>query len=459
MSEKKNLGAILAIYLLGLFLGGVYVGIVGPMRTVIQEDFLINDVTGIWVINIYTLFYAAFIPIIGSIADNHGRKPIFLICLATFALGSLFCAVSPAVNNFPLLLAGRVIQAIGACGIIPVANAEIGTTFPAEKRGMALGMAAAVTGLSNIFGAAIGSVVTEFLGNESWPVLFYAVIPVAIVIMAASIKLLPNTITKKGKKLDIPGSILFVVFVLALLLSFRAINVFDLAASIVNIEVWLPLLVAILCLLVFGCVERKVENPVFHMEYLNSRPIVITMVVSFFIGCVIISMQLIPEFCEVITGARTGSGGYYILVIGIFSLFGPPLAGKLIDKIGPKPVLIGGMTVSALGYLFLAIVGTANPTVWVLVLGLGIVGLGMGFSMGAPTNYMILENTKDEESTSAIATITLIRQIGTSLAPAILVGFIVNNAGVMGYEQMLLCVTAFSVIGVVLMLFYKSPKR
>ena len=80
----------------------------------------------------------------------------------------------------------------------------------------------------------------------------------------------------------------------------------------------------------------------------------------------------------------------------------------------------------------------------------------MGFAMGAPTNYMILENTDPKDSNSAIATIALVRQIGTSLAPAVLVGFISQGSGMLGYQQMLVCVTMFNAISFVLMLFYRE---
>ena len=84
-------------------------------------------------------------------------------------------------------------------------------------------------------------------------------------------------------------------------------------------------------------------------------------------------------------------------------------------------------------------------------------GLGLGFAMGSPTSYMILENTKKEDSTSAIATVALVRQVGTTIAPAIFVGFISENNGILGYQQMLICITVFCVIATLFAIFYRSP--
>ena len=182
------------------------------------------------------------------------------------------------------------------------------------------------------------------------------------------------------------------------------------------------------------------------------------MVVSFFIGCFVISLVLVPELAEYAMGDPIGSGGFYVLAIGLTSFITTPIGGKLIDKLGPKPVLITGLAISTAGLAYLALIAVTAPSFATFVIGLAIVGAGMGMSMGAPTNYMILENTDKAESSSAIATITLIRQIGTSIAPAIYVGLITSTPGLAGYQHMLFCVALFNVAALVTMLFYQ-PKR
>ena len=159
VGRTGNLKTVFVIYLLGLLLGGLYVGMVSPVRLVIQAQFGLDDATGIWMINIYTLFYAACIPVVGKLADMRGRKPVFLGCLTTFAIGSLVCGLSQVANSFWVLLAGRLIQAVGACGVIPVANAEIGSTFPQEKKGMALGIAAGLRFDTVLFGGFVNGLI------------------------------------------------------------------------------------------------------------------------------------------------------------------------------------------------------------------------------------------------------------------------------------------------------------
>ena len=322
VKKSPNLGAILAIYLFGLLVGGLYVGMVSPVRTVVQATFGLNDEAGIWMINIYTLFYAALIPVIGKLADRRGRSQIFTLCLGVFAVGSILCGLSKVVIGFPLLLAGRVIQAAGAGGMIPVANAAIGTTFPPEKRGMALGLAAAVAGLSNVLGAAMGSAVIGLVGVESWDMLFYIAVPICAALIVASFVFLRAVCEdgsceqKDERRFDTAGSVLLVVAIMLLLLGIKEIDFTNLAVSVTSPLLWTTFVAAAVCTVAFGKVERKAEDPVFHMEYLHSKPIVITMIASFFVGCTIISMMLVPQYAEFVMGEPLGSGGYYVLAIG-----------------------------------------------------------------------------------------------------------------------------------------------
>ncbi|MBR2835794.1 MAG: MFS transporter, partial [Coriobacteriales bacterium] len=258
-------------------------------------------------------------------------------------------------------------------------------------------------------------------------------------------------------KMDLIGSVLLALWVFCLLLGITNMDSFTLE-SILTPSVLVCFAAAIAAFILFIIVERRAQDPVFHLEYFSSRPIVVTMAVSFFIGCCIVSMMLIPQFAENALGLTTGSGGFYVLAIGILSLIGPPVGGKLIDKIGPKPVLMGGLAVMAAGFVYLAMIAAPNPTPFRLISGLAIVGLGMGFAIGAPTNYMILSNTREKDASSAIASIALVRQIGTTVSPAILVEFISAEAGLLGYQHMLLCVAAFSAIALVLMVLYRPSQ-
>lgn len=158
----------MALYLLGIFMGALDTGIITPARPLISTQLGVDESAGIWMITIYTLAYAAAIPIMGKLADRSGRKPIYLLSIALFGAGSLLCGLSQDVGSFGMLIAARALQAIGGGGILPIATAEVGTTVPQERRGLALGLVGAVYGVANIFGASAGSLVLQIAGAENW---------------------------------------------------------------------------------------------------------------------------------------------------------------------------------------------------------------------------------------------------------------------------------------------------
>jgi EmrB/QacA subfamily drug resistance transporter len=427
ISMKKNkYGLIMAVYLLGIFMGAIDTGIVSPARTIIQNNLGVDDKTGIWMITIYTLAYAASIPVMGKLADRLGRKYIYLTSIFLFALGSLFCGLSQSFASFPVLLAARAVQAIGGGGILPVATAEFGTTFPKEKRGMALGLVGGVYGIANIFGASAGSAIIDLFGVSNWQFIFYVNLPISLFILIAGFAALPNTKAETVKKIDVGGITILTVMVLCLLYGLKNIDFFDFGTTFVSTSVYPFLLVFVVLLPLFILVEKKVQDPVINLAYFKNAQIIITLVLSMITGVIIMGMIFVPQFSENALKITSGNGGYFVLILGLFAGVGAPFSGKLIDKIGVKIVLGFGFLVSVIGSLFLILVTANYPSMLTVVISLILIGLGIGFTMGTPLNYMMLDNTKPEESNSALATLSLIRSIGTAIAPAIMIGFIAH---------------------------------
>lgn len=438
-NKKMNFGLIMIVYLLGIFMGAIDTGIVTPARTIIQNDLMVNENTGIWMITIYTLAYAASIPIMGKLADKYGRKYIYLISILLFGIGSLFCGLSQNFGSFTVLLIARVVQAIGGGGILPIATAEFGTTFPKEKRGLALGLVGGVYGLANIFGASAGSAIIDIFGQHNWQFIFYINVPITLFILIAGVFALPNTKEKSVKKIDLLGITTLTLMVLSILYGLKNIDYFNFAETFKSTSVYPYLIVFIVLLPIFILIERKAEDPVINISYFKNVKIIITLFISFITGIIIMGMIFVPQFAENSLKIASGSGGYFVIILGLFAGIGAPFSGKLIDKFGAKAVLAIGFITSIAGSIFLVFYAAAHPSLFAVVICLILLGIGIGFTMGTPINYMMLDNTKVEESNSALATVSLVRSIGTAIAPAIMIGFI-SHAGmsVQGNVMMLL---------------------
>lgn len=423
-TQNKTYVLVAAVYLLGLFIGALDTGIVTPARTVIQADLGVDDQSGVWLITIYTLAYAAAIPVMGKLADKYGRKYIYLTSIFLFGLGSLLCGLAQDFSNFSMFLVARAIQAVGGGGIMPVATAEFGTAFPSEKRGMALGLVGGVYGIANVFGASAGSLILDIFGQSNWQFIFYVNLPICAFIVIAGLAALTNNKEKDVRPIDIWGTITLVLMILSLLYGLRNLDLFDIASSIQSTDVY-PFLIAFIILLpIFILFEKRAADPVLNLSYFKNPSIVATLLLSIITGVIMMGMVFIPQFAENALRLPSGSGGYFVIILGLFAGVGSPMSGKLIDNMGVKVVLGFGLAVSVVGSLFLGFVAVPDPSILTVTISLVLIGLGLGFTMGTPLNYMMLEKTDPKESNSALATLSLVRSIGTAIAPAIMVAFI-----------------------------------
>lgn len=429
LKKENNKGFVLVmiLYLAGIFMGAIDTGIVTPARTIIQNNLGVEAQSGIWMITIYTLAYAASVPIMGKLADKFGRKYVYLTCITLFGTGSLFCGLSESFGGFPLLIAARAVQAIGGGGIVPIATAEFGTTFPPEKRGMALGLVGGVYGIANVFGASAGSAILDAFGADNWKYIFFINIPISLFIIICGFFALKNTRDAENRsRIDLAGIFSLTVMILSLLYGIKNLDFFDFGASLASAGVYPYLLIFAALIPVFVFVEKRAADPVISLKYFTDRNILVTMLLSTVSGFVMMGVIFVPQFSENCLRLSTGSGGYLVIILGLFAGVGAPVSGNLIDKYGPKLILAFGFACSIAGALFMMLVTTRYPSMLTVIIGLALSGLGMGFTMGTPVNYMMLANTDPRQSNSALATLSLVRSLGTAVAPAIMVGFIAN---------------------------------
>ena len=215
---KRN--RILIVLFVGVLMGALDIAIVGPALPAIQKHFGVDDRHLAWMFSIYVLFFMVGTPLMAKLSDRFGRRAIYVLDVVLFGLGSLLVALSP---SFVTILIGRAVQGFGAGGIFPVASAVIGDTFPAERRGSALGLIGAVFGIAFLIGPVLGGVLLPF----GWTWLFLINLPVALGVVAASLHLLPDATSAQRLPLDWPG-----MAVLTILLASLAYGINQLPESV-----------------------------------------------------------------------------------------------------------------------------------------------------------------------------------------------------------------------------------
>ena len=376
-------------------------------------------------ITIYTLVYAVSMPISSKLSDILGRKKMYIFGIAVFGMGSALCGFSNFYGNFTFLLIARVIQAIGAGGILPIATTVIGQSFPPEKRGTALGMVGAVYGVATIVGPTLGSTIIDIAGQGHWGFIFFINVPICIVTLFLS-RAMEESKKTVVNKLDVPGALILGTMIASLLYALTNLDFFAVADSLQQQNVF-PFLLAFLVLIpVFIFVEKRAEDPVLSIKYFKNREIVTIFIIAFVVGIGMMGMVYMPQFAENTLKLKSGSGGYLVTLLALFSGVASPLSGKLLDKKGAKLVLILGFSCTVAGTLVLGLIAAKSCTFITVLIGIAFMGFGVGFTMGPPLNYLILGAVKEEEGATAMATMSLIRSIGVTISPGFMIGFIVE---------------------------------
>jgi len=408
-------------------MGAIDTGIVSPGRELIQNSFGVDRSIGTWMITLYTLIYAVSMPIVSKLADKYGYKKAYIFGIATFGLGSLLCGLANFYGTFTFFLIARGIQAIGAGGIMPIANAVIGNSFPEEKRGTALGMVGMIYGVGNILGPTLGSSIIDIAGASQWGWIFFINVPISIIILLFSAKLV-NSKAQTEKPMDLAGAVVLAGVIGSIMYALTNLDFFHFGASIKSTNVYPYLIIFAVLTPVVVFVENRAKDPILNMKYFKDKQMLTILIIAFIVGVGMMGMVFVPQFSENVLKIKAGSGGYLVTLLAIFSGLAAPISGKLIDKKGARFVLALGFLFNISGALFLGYVATQWLNFVGIFIGLALMGLGVGFTMGAPLNYLVLQTVPKEESASGLATMSLMRSIGLAISPSIMIGFIVDAA-------------------------------
>lgn len=363
--------------MLALFVSVVNQTMVNVAVPPIREDFGSSEAAVGWVNTGYLLVFALCVPIYGRLSDAMETRKILIAGLVVFGVGSLACALAPTL---PTLVAGRAIQAAGAGTIPALAFGLVARTIPAGERGSSLGLLSATIGA----GAAFGPVVGGFLiGVGSWHTLFYATLVLVAIALAGVFFAIPKEeSTPSGSGLDLPsGALLGVSVALVLFAVTEAGN-----AGLFSWQVGASILVSVTGLALFFRRINRIPEP-FVSPKLISNPRFIAACVAGFAGqfANVSGLFILPLYL-------TGTLGRSELLVGLVLLPGAivvalfsPLAGRLSDRIGLRPVLVAGLLVLLSGILFMSTFGVSGSII-LAAIGMSLPGFGFAATNSTASN-------------------------------------------------------------------------
>ncbi|KEI47558.1 multidrug MFS transporter [Staphylococcus epidermidis UC7032] len=327
-------GKILAAMLFGMFIAILNQTLLNVALPKINTEFNIFASTGQWLMTGFMLVNGILIPISAFLFNKYSYRKLFIIGLALFTLGSLVCAIS---FNFPIMMSGRVLQAIGAGILMPLGSNVIVTIFPPEKRGVAMG----TMGIAMILAPAIGPTLSGYIvQNYHWNVMFYGMFFIGIIAIVIGLfwfKLYQSTTNPKA---DIPGIIYSTIGFGSLLYGFSEAGNKGWGST----EIVTMFIVGTVFIIFFIIRELRMKAPMLNLEVLKYPTYTLTTIINMIVMMSLYGgMILLPLYLQNLRGFSALDSGLLLLPGALVMGALGPVAGKLLDTIGIKPLAIFGI--------------------------------------------------------------------------------------------------------------------
>ncbi len=407
LSHRAKMEILFAV-MLGLFLGALDQTIVGPALPTIVTQLSGNDYY-VWAITIYLLTSTISVPFWGKLSDIYGRKPIFMIGIVIFLIGS---ALSGLSQNMGMLILFRGIQGVGAGSLFPVALAVIGDLFTPQERGKYQGLFGAVFGIAFVAGPLIGGWLTE---NLSWHWIFYVNIPIGIVALIVIQRLLPTVKTKSAtRNFDMIGGIIFTIAMVFLLVGLTNKQFGEWAEPTVGGFI----IIGLVGTLLFILAESRAKEPIVPLDLWKGRTYSATMVAVFFAAFAFFgAIVFLPRWFQVVEGFSPTNSGLAALPLMVGLIFSSIVSGLIVSRTGRyKWLIVGSIAVMGVAVLLMTQLtsDTPVPVVWFWMF---LAGLGVGPTFSVPT--IVIQNAVPFRQLGvATSNLTFFRQIGGTISLA-----------------------------------------
>lgn len=411
--------SVLAICCLSLFIVGLDITAVNVALPTIKSD-LHASISGLqWTVSAFTLVMASLLMFAGSIADRFGRKRTFIAGLSVFSLASVLCALAPSVE---VLVAARVLQAVGGSMMNPVAMSIITNTFtdPIE-RAKAVGVWGAVFGISMALGPIVGGTLVSSIG---WRSIFLINIPVGLAAIALTLRFIPESRAPRPRRFDPVGQVLMIVLLAAV--TYGVIEAPNQGwTSPGSLAAFAASAAALLAVLTY---EPRREDPLIDLRFFRSTPFSSAIVISIaafaaFGGFLFLNTLYLQE----VLGLSPLEAGLATVPMALMTVIVSPISGRMVGRDGPRlPLVISGVS-SVIACAMLTEIGPETPLAW-LIAAYVVFGIGFGF-VNAPITNAAVSGMPRAQAGVASAIATTSRQFGQAIGVALVGAIVSSHAG------------------------------
>ncbi|MFI6861906.1 MFS transporter [Streptomyces sp. NPDC050421] len=376
-----------------------------------------------WTVNAYTLTFAVLLMFGASLGDRFGRRRLFLIGLSVFTGASAAAALSPGINE---LITFRAVQGVGAAIMMPLTLTLLTAAVPPARRGAALGVFSAVTGLAVASGPLIGGSLTEHI---SWQWIFWLNVPIGLLLLPLARLRLAESYAPDAR-LDVPGTLLV------------SGGLFGIVYGLVNAnaEGWTSgtVLAALIAgfALIGGFIYYgfRAKNPILPMRLFRNRAFFGINIAGLlmFLG-MFGSIFLLSQFLQGALGYSPTEAGLRMLPWTGMPMLVAPVAGVLADRFGGRPVVVAGLALQAVGLALFAMVLAPDVSYAAQLPGLIVGGVGMALYF-APAASLVMSSVRPSEQGIASGANNALREVGGALGVAVL-ATVFSSQGGLGSAQ------------------------
>ncbi len=366
-----------------------------------------------WIMVGYTLAATVMLPVLGKLGDVVGPRLVFVVSLVLFLVASLACGFAPDLG---WLIAARVVQGLGSAGLQLMSQTIVARVTSPRQRPRYMAVIGAAFPIAIVVGPVVGGLITDYW---SWPWVFWINLPVGLVALVLVLAAVPRLPGGAHPRFDVPGSIVFTVSLVGLILAVTWIGDDALRPAAIVCAV-----VAVIGILALVAIERRAAAPILPPRILRDRTILVCLGLSLVVGAGLFSVvAYVPTYVQMAYRTTATVSGLVPIATVLGMLVSSLLTGWLVSRSGRYRLYpVAGTALAALGLTAMALLPAGMP-LWVPMVVMAAVGIGTG----AFTNliFAVVQSAASRDDLGAVtATTNLVRQIGAAVGTAVVGGVV-----------------------------------
>jgi EmrB/QacA subfamily drug resistance transporter len=409
---RANANTVLAIVAVAQFMVVLDASIVNVALPSIQRAVGFSEQSLSWVLNAYTLLFGGFLLLGGRAADRLGRRRLFMAGMALFAVASLACGLSQSEAT---LLIARGAQGLGGAMVSPAALSIILTTFAeGSERNRALAVWGAIAGAGGAVGLLLGGAIVEVL---SWRWVFFVNVPIGAAVLLLTPRIVAESRAEGVRSgYDVEGATAITLGTMALVFTLIKANDWGWGSG----RTLAGLAVAAALLVGFVWIERRQENPLVPLRIFSNRSLAASDGTMLLLSAALFGVFFFCTlYLQQVLGYNALKSGVAYLPLTLTAIGASGLASRVVDRFGPKPVLVGGLLVATVGFALFTRLQVDGDYAGRVLPAMVVVGIGLGMSF-VPITIAATSGVAAEDSGLASGLLNTTQQVGGSLGLAVL---------------------------------------